>query len=375
MSIENGKYYICLFLKNSRNNDTRNIILAENESWVDALKTTMQFNSGRELVRHFSAKVNEVSNSFFNKLPKEDRAGTVFIESRGFTGVIKNGVPVYKVSDEYSKNFRKDISVLNKIVKILNNQNNNKLINSFYNDFYYLFNDHTFNYNTKYAREELNKHLSDSISVSYKEKPSYYTRITNYMRKTLKDFYKDKSTCFKGEFAENFCKYMCYYLENHKYNSLKKKESKKLAAQQEKVESIGEKNLQCYKYGDYPKSEYDEELKLVDRENQIIKKKENDEPQVSFDDLNEIMAKMEQEKRFKFKNFPELMSEYKKEIDELEQLIKIENERRELEEIRDILGDKYYLNEEGQVGFSRTIEYGDREELPDKEENKGFGLR
>lgn len=362
MSLEEGKYYICLYLYNSKTKESRNIILSEDNNWQEILKLSMQFNSGRELIKHFGSKTNEVSNKFFYNLPKEDRAGTIFIESLGYTDAIKKGVPIYKVNGEYNRKFKKDTSVANKIISILKKQDNNRLINSLYNDFYYLFNEHYFNYNTKDAREKLKRHLNDYITINFDDKPDYYRRIIKYIRKTIKDFYDRDTDKFKDEFAENFCKYMCYYLENHKYNSSVKKEEKEnnnSVTQKEKSKSISINNLQCYKYDNYPQDEIDDDLQLVDRENQLtsnnnyfttINQLEVEQPvkikikynhnydgypyDGDYSDIDIIKDEIEEE------NFevPGQIS-----FDDLDKIM----EKLELEKMKKIIK----MNEDGQVGF------------------------
>ena len=285
--------------------------------------------------RNNKAKIAECQNSFLNyleKVPKSKQDGKIYI---------LKGEEYIK--PYYKSTYRTPKQLIESITNKLREEQDNHLLLLYLRRFGSVF-------DTDAAKVRGFKKLKDKISgygtnkVESSLNKTHYEQMLSVINELLMFKYK-KQTRSISEKDFMLIRRMSDYIDEGIENRIK-------LEQEQKNRKIQEKPA--------PKEEY------VD-------------PQISFDDLGKIMDKMKQEElernAVKMKDFPELISEYKKEIEELDKIIKIENERRELEEIRKILGDKYYLNEEGQVEFSKARENRDREELPDEEENKGLRLR
>ena len=148
---------------------------------------------------------------------------------------------------------------------------------------------------------------------------------------------------------------------------------------------VGLKNL--YKLISISNLDYfykQDELLPIKEQHYMDGEETHDPSLISFDDLPNIMKKYESEEKKKneidsinvnSKDIPKLVEKYKREKVTLQQVIKEQKLKEDKEKVFRESNGNFYIDENGQIAFTKTAENRDREELPDDYENEGRQYR
>lgn len=286
------------------------------------------------------------------------------MKRRGIRGEKLNGEIYIVKNDQYIRPLYKStkmtpLQLINSITDKLDKERDNNLLKNFISNFKgFFYTDFTITRGFKKYNENIRKYPSRKVDSRLNEED--YQNLLSIINEALLYFYSKHTRSIDEEHLFLY-RQMNDYIDNH-INARIKEEEKRI--QLEKIVNTIE-NTHVETKGDSHKQD----------ENDII-----DSMAITFDDLPKIMEEYEEKEkqrilsdpnRFEFKNYDELIADYKLEQKKLKEILKEEYLKREEEEIRKLFGGEYYLGSDGQVRFTKAEENRDREELPDDYENEG----
>lgn len=351
-------YHLCLFYSNAVH---PRIIEKDFESIYEIDLITRQFDDEENFRRKRSSDIARCQYSLYNYINKMKKKGVKGEKLNGEIYIVKNG---QYIRPFYKSTAMTPLQLINSITDKLDKERDNNLLKNFisnYKDFLYTdftmvrgfqkYNENIRQYQTKKVDSRLNENdFQKNLSIINEALLCFYDRRTRTIDERHLFLYRQMSD----------------YLDNH-IKAMRKKEEELKNAAEKKVNFIEQNHTNP------PENKY-----YTTEEENI------DSSLISFDDLPKIMKEYEEKEkqrilsdpyRFQFKRYDELINDYNLEQKKLKEILQEEYLKREEEEIRKLFGDKYYLESDGQVHFTKTEENRDREELPDNYENEGHKYR
>lgn len=354
MEKNNDCYHLCLFYSNKVH---PRIIEKDFNSIYEIDLITRKFEDEANFRKKRAADIAKCQYSLFNYIEGMRKKRIKNEKLNGEIYIVKDN---QYIRPFYKSTAMTPLQLINSITDKLDKERDNNLLKNFisnYKDF--LYTDFTMVRGFQKYNENIRQYQTKKVDSHFNEED--YQKLLSIINEALLYFY-DRSSRRIDEKHLLLYRQMSDYLDNHIRAKRMIEEAKKTQLEK-KFNVIEQIHIE------------DEDRNYPVYESDII-----DSSAITFDDLPKIMKEYEEKEkqrilndpnRFEFKNYDELIADYKLEQKKLKEILKEEYLKREEEEIRKLFGSEYYLGSDGQVRLTKAEENRDREELPDDYQNEG----
>lgn len=339
-------YHLCLFYSNLVH---PRIIEKDFKSIYEIDLITRQFEDEKDFRNKRSADIAKCQYALFNYIEGMKRKGVKNEKLNGEVCIVKKGRHIRPI---YKSTAKTPLQLINSITDKLRKEYDNSLMVRYIDRFKdFLYSDFTKVRKFQEYNTNIRQYKDKKVLSQFNKKD--YDNLLDVINQALEDFYK-RSTRSLDDRHLFLYREMSDYLDDQ-IKAMRKREEEKKQALEKKATPPSDKNKEVI-----------------------------DEGLISFDDLSEIMKKYEEEEKEKLRNdpnhvnakdIPKLLEEYEGEREKIKQLIEEQRLKEDKDKIIHQSNGNFYLDENGQVAFTRTRDNRDREELPDEEKNEGFSIR